>query len=60
MGTAIHEIMHAAGVIHEHARDDRDTYVTINTQCIQSGAQGNFNKAGSFERTVYDFNSVRI
>lgn len=59
VGTAIHEIMHAAGVIHEHSRDDRDNFVTINTECIKSGAQGNFNKVGSVERTIYDFNSVR-
>lgn len=43
-GNTIHELLHALGMFHEHTRCDRDTYVTINTQNIQSGYSGNFTK----------------
>lgn len=31
MGIVVHELLHAAGMIHEHQRHDRDTFITINT-----------------------------
>lgn len=43
-GNTIHELLHALGMFHEHTRCDRDTYVIINTQNIQSGYGGNFTK----------------
>ena len=59
-GAAVHEICHAAGMWHEQSRNDRDTYVTINTANIQSGYGSNFDKYGSWgaESGAYDFGSI--
>lgn len=36
-GTVIHELMHAVGFLHEQSRYERDEFVRINYQNIQSG-----------------------
>jgi hypothetical protein len=41
---AIHELLHAVGFAHEQTRPDRDQYVTINYNNIQSGTEGNFQR----------------
>lgn len=46
-GNAAHEILHALGLFHEHTRCDRDGYVDIDYDEIESGKEGNFYKAGS-------------
>jgi len=59
---AQHELMHAVGFFHEQSRCDRDDYVTILTQNIQSGRENNFNKYTCSQVTAfgqpYDYVSV--
>ncbi|AWP01131.1 putative low choriolytic enzyme-like [Scophthalmus maximus] len=57
--TVQHEVLHALGFHHEHVRSDRDSYVEILTQNIQSGRENNFQKAQTNNLgTPYDFGSV--
>ncbi|XP_017890270.1 zinc metalloproteinase nas-13 [Ceratina calcarata] len=52
-GTVVHELMHAIGFYHQQSAADRDEWVTINWQNIQSGKEHNFNKYD--DRTVTDY-----
>lgn len=58
-GTVAHELGHAFGLIHEHQRADRDTYVTINFEHVQDDKVSNFTKylTGRIW-TPYDFGSL--
>ena len=56
--TIAHEIGHALGLIHEHQRSGRDSYVTINYSYIQSGYEYAFDIAGSTNYGTYDFDSI--
>lgn len=57
--TICHEIGHALGMVHEHQRFDRDSFVQIFTNNISGGALGNFIKLGnSSNLSAYDFLSV--
>lgn len=38
-GHAIHEMLHALGVHHEHMRPDRDKYITVIWENIEKGNQ---------------------
>jgi hypothetical protein len=58
-GTIAHELGHAFGLIHEHQRSDRDTFVTINYENVESGQEGNFTKVLTSRLwTEYDFGSI--
>uniref|UniRef100_A0A0N5A5S1 Metalloendopeptidase n=1 Tax=Parastrongyloides trichosuri TaxID=131310 RepID=A0A0N5A5S1_PARTI len=61
-GTTGHETLHALGVGHEHQRGDRDSYVKINRNNIQSGYEENFNKHDTYKwltfEIPYDYASI--
>ncbi|CAI9611438.1 unnamed protein product, partial [Staurois parvus] len=58
-GIIQHELEHALGFHHEHARSDRDNYVDINFQYIQYISEGNFVKADTNNLgSPYDYGSV--
>ncbi|WP_196140666.1 M12 family metallopeptidase [Aliikangiella sp. G2MR2-5] len=52
-GAAVHELGHAVGFFHEQTRTDRDNYVTIYWNNIQSGMAYNFNKMTSSDGQNY-------
>lgn len=51
VGTAIHEIGHALGMIHEHQRNDRDYYITVYNQSDNTnfGRISNSQNFGNFD-----------
>lgn len=60
-GAAVHELGHAVGFFHEQTRADRDNYVTIYWDKIQSGMSYNFDKMTSNDGQThgnYDFRSI--
>lgn len=59
-GAAVHEFGHAWGLWHEQSREDRDTYVTIHWENIESGREHNFNQhiSDGDDIGAYDYGSL--
>ncbi len=60
-GTTVHEILHASGIYHEQAREDRDNYVNIHYPNIRPGYEHNFNiapTATASDYGAYDYGSI--
>ncbi|XP_047468683.1 blastula protease 10-like [Penaeus chinensis] len=60
IGTVLHEIGHALGLLHEHSRSDRDEHVKILWENVMDGKQRNFHswKDSRFDGVPYDYSSV--
>lgn len=56
----LHEIMHAAGFLHEHQRADRDAYISIVWDEIEPGREQWFGKRNVTEQDLgpYDYASI--
>lgn len=59
-GTAIHEILHSLGFWHEQSRCDRDSYVSILWNNIESGRSSQFDKYCSGASTVFAYDEGSI
>ena len=59
-GIIEHELIHALGWYHEQARPDRDTFVTINWNNIESGFESQFSlrAESATNGSLYDYDSV--
>lgn len=58
-GSMIHEIGHAFGLLHEHTRPDRDSYVQINWNSVATDKSHNFDiLSDAITLGEYDYNSI--
>lgn len=57
IGLATHELGHAIGLLHEHSRADRDTYVDVHLENTTEDDQF-FHSSGNDTIGPYDFDSV--
>ncbi|KHJ88020.1 astacin [Oesophagostomum dentatum] len=57
----LHELMHVIGLYHEHMRNDRDDYITVNYTNIPRGYWSQFTKVAQpvvFTSVPYDYKSI--
>ncbi len=59
-GVIMHEIGHALGLIHEHKRPDRNTFITVNPANIAAGFVGQFSPVDATNCPIgpYDCGSI--
>ncbi|XP_042903530.1 astacin-like metalloprotease toxin 5 isoform X1 [Parasteatoda tepidariorum] len=68
IGTIVHELGHALGLLHEHQRSDRDNYLTIyhrniTADLFSSGQEANFSKIPLEDEaspTLFNYNSIMM
>lgn len=62
VGTVMHELMHALGFVHEHTREDRDSFVRILNENVRPGYESDFQKAAAGSTNnfgvQYDYGSI--
>uniref|UniRef100_A0A3Q3XDK3 Metalloendopeptidase n=1 Tax=Mola mola TaxID=94237 RepID=A0A3Q3XDK3_MOLML len=59
VGNLCHEIIHALGLHHEHTREDRDNYITVEWNNIMAGRKNDFKKKhGNTLNLPYDLKSI--
>ncbi|SFF00588.1 Astacin (Peptidase family M12A) [Paenibacillus algorifonticola] len=61
LGNIIHEIGHTLGLLHEHTKPNRDTYITVSMGNIPANKQSNFviiNHPELFKSLKYDWGSI--
>lgn len=57
-GVATHEFMHALGFVHEQNRTDRDDYIVVHPECIDSSLSDQYKKTLIVPFGLYDFQSI--
>lgn len=59
-GSIVHELLHAAGFMHEQTRSDRDQYVTVMWDEIAKGKEHNFAQHPDMLQDIgaYDYDSI--
>ena len=59
-GSIVHELGHAVGLLHEHTRFDRDSYINVLLENVEPGKSVNFDILTSGARLLgeYDYESI--
>ena len=58
--TTAHELLHAAGILHEHTRADRDRYININFANLGPLGKSNFTVVRHKTNGPFDYDSIML
>jgi hypothetical protein len=59
VGTSVHEMLHAIGLMHEQSRSDRDDYIRMIKENLKDNINdGNLAKSSTFDHNPYDYESI--